>query len=162
MDKDNIDQNLNKIHLTQKGLEDLKEEFESLKNEKRPRLVERLSVARGQGDLSENQEYAQARQDLNLLDGRITELEEVIARAVIIDTRQNGSQEVHLGSRVTVDLSGQEIVFYLVGEWEANPSSQKISHKSPLGKKLLGRKPGDEIEVEAPVGKLLYKIVKIE
>jgi len=66
-----------------------------------------------------------------------------------------------LGSQVTVQLEDQEIIFHLVGEWEADPSSQKISHKSPLGQKLLGKKLGEEVEVEAPIGKLVYKILKI-
>lgn len=152
----------NKVHLTIEGLSDLKRELDELKTEKRPQAVEWLASARSLGDLAENNEYTQAKETLTLMDGRISQLEEVIANAVIIDRKKTNDQTISLGTLVTVELDNQEIVFYLVGEWEADPSSQKISHKSPLGKKLMGRKPGDEVEVEAPVGKLIYKIVKIE
>jgi transcription elongation factor GreA len=153
-------QNQDKIHLTQKGLADLKRQLAELK-EKRPEVVEQLAETRSEGDEPESQEYTQAKQDLAMLDGRIDQLEEVIAQAVIIDDQGNGSQTISLGSKVTVDLDGQEMVFHLVGEWEANPVEQKVSHKSPLGQQLLGKKPGDLVEVEAPVGRLIYKIVKI-
>lgn len=155
-------QDENKVHLTTEGLNDLKRELDELKNEKRPRAVEWLASARSLGDLAENNEYTQAKETLTLMDGRIDQLEEVIASAVIIDKKKANGQTIGLGTLVTVELDDQEIVFYLVGEWEADPSSQKISHKSPLGQKLMGKKPGDEVEVEAPVGKLIYKIVKIE
>jgi transcription elongation factor GreA len=152
----------NKVHLTVEGLADLKRELDGLKNEKRPKIVERLAAARVSGDLTEEQEYTRAKEDLMMIDGRIAELEEVIAKAVVIDKKKVNGQEINLGSKVTVALDDQEIIFYLVGEWEADPGSQKISHKSPLGQKLIGKKPGEEVEVEAPIGKLVYKIVKIE
>jgi len=151
-----------KIHLTTEGLNDLKSEFVRLKDEKRPEIVERLAVARDQGDLSENQEYSRAREDLALIDGRIDEIRDVIANAVVIKGKGSNGECVGIGSKVTVQLDNQEIVFHLVGEWEADPSSQKISHKSPLGQKLLGKKSGAEVEVEAPIGKLIYRIIRIE
>jgi transcription elongation factor GreA len=159
-DKNNQAQD--KFHLTTEGLNDLKKELAELKDGKRPEAVERLANARDGSDLTEEQEYTRAKEDLAMIDGRIAELEEIIAKAIIIGKKKNPGQEINLGSRVTVELDGQEIVFYLVGEWEADPSSQKISHKSPLGEKLIGKKPGDEIEVEAPIGRLVYKITKIE
>jgi transcription elongation factor GreA len=152
----------NKVHLTKEGLSDLQRELSELKNEKRPEAVERLATARTLGDLEGNNEYNQSKQDLTLMDGRIAELQEIIANAAIIKTGKATTDQVGLGSRVTVVLEDREITFFLVGEWEADPASQKISHKSPLGQKLLGKKPGDTVEVEAPIGKLVYKIVKIE
>jgi transcription elongation factor GreA len=150
--------------LTPEGLADLKRELNELKEEKRPQIVERLAVARDQGELAENQEYSRAKEDLTMIDGKISELEEVIGNAVMIDqgVKEGPADEVYLGCRVTVELEGQEIIFHLVGEWEADPASQKVSDKSPLGQKLIGKKPGETIEVEAPIGKLVYKIVNIE
>ena len=151
-----------KVHLTGEGLAVLEKQLEELKSQKRPEAVERLATTRDLGDLEENNQYTQAKENLTLIDGRIAELEEVIANAVVIKHDKDNGHRIRLGSRVTVDLEGQEIVFFLVGEWEANPSEQRISHKSPLGQKLMGKKPGEAVEVEAPVGKLVYKIVKIE
>jgi len=154
-------QKKNKIHLTPRGLADLKQEFDRLKEEKRPRLVERLSVARSQGDLSENQEYIHAREELSMMDGRIIELKEVIDNAIVIK-KDDHSEAITLGSKVTVELNSKELAYHLVGEWEADPKSKKISHKSPLGQKLMGKKSGEMVEIEAPAGKMVYKIVRIE
>ena len=162
IDNTDSDESQGKVHLTKDGLKDLQRELDQLKKDKRPIAVDRLAVARTLGDLAENNEYSQAKEDLALIDGRISELEDVIVNAVVIDKNSHSSHVVTLGSRVTVYIDGQEIIFHLVGEWEADPISQKISHKSPLGQQLIGRKPGDEVEVEAPVGKLVYRIIKIE
>jgi len=151
-----------KIHLTQQGLDDLKSQLDLLVKNRRPAAVERLANARSQGDLSENQEYSQAKEELAMLDEQIEELQDVINMAVVTDSNGSGANQVSFGSRVTVELKGEEVVYHLVGEWEANPAERKISYRSPLGQKLVGRKAGDEIEVEAPIGKLVYKIVKID
>lgn len=150
-----------KVHLTPQGLQDLKREYDELVNEKRPRLVERLASARTMGDLSENNDYLTAREELEFLDGRIVELEEVLGNAVLIKATNNKRKEVSLGCRVTVHVNGLSHTFHIVGEWEADPKNQKISHESPLGQALLGKKVGEEVEVEAPVGKLVYKILSI-
>jgi len=99
---------------------------------------------------------------LSYIDGRISELEQVLAKAELINEDKGGHKQVGLGCRVTVEIHGKKGIFHLVGEWEADPSSQKISHESPLGRALLGKKVGDKVEVEAPVGKLIYTIVEIE
>lgn len=156
--------NPKKIYLTQKGLEDLKKEYDDLVAKKRPEIVARLSAAREMGDLSENAEYTAAREELSFIDGRIEELEMLLKQVVIIE---NGSghkgSAVDLGSEVTVKIANRERneVFTLVGEWEADPAEKKISHESPLGKALLGKVIGDEIEVEAPAGKMVYTVVSI-
>ena len=150
----------NKIVLTPDGLAELKREHEELVQVKRPVAVTRLASARELGDLSENSEYAAAKNDLSFIDGRIIELEEIIHGAKVITS--HGKAHVDVGCKVTVTMGTKKETFLLVGEWEANPMEKKISHESPLGKALLGKKVGETVEVEAPAGKLLYKILHIE
>ncbi len=153
--------NNKKTYLTPKGLEDLKKEHERLIKEERPDAVARLSSAREMGDLSENAEYTAVREELAFIDGRIDEVESLLKQAVLIADGDHG-QIIDLGSLVTVKINGKNEVFRLVGEWEADPEEKKISHESPLGKALIGKAIGDEVEVEAPVGKVAYKIVSIK
>ncbi|HET9946669.1 MAG TPA: transcription elongation factor GreA [Patescibacteria group bacterium] len=153
-----------KIYLTQEGLEELKKEYDELSKEKRPEVLERLAQARNQGDLSENAEYVAARDELSFLDGRIDELEELLKQATLIKDEQpkeNGKPVVALGSTVTLHVAGSKEVYTVVGEWEADPTEKKISHESPLGKALLGKIVGESLEVEAPAGKISYKILSI-
>ncbi len=147
--------------VTQKGLEELKLELETLQKKKRPEVVERVAAARSMGDLSENSEYHAAKDELSLVDGRIEELEDIIKKVQIIEEDSKNTGIIRLGSQVTIKVSGKEEVFSLVGEWEADPHEKKISHESPLGKALIGKKPGDKVEVEAPAGKITYHIIKI-
>jgi len=149
------------FYVTQKGLEELKSELENLQKKKRAEVVERVASARSMGDLSENSEYHAAKEELSLVDGRIEELEDIIKKVQIIEEDKKGSKVIQLGSQVTIKVNGKEEVFSLVGEWEADPHQKKISHESPLGKALIGRKPGDKVEVEAPAGKITYNILKI-
>ena len=151
----------NKALLTREGLEELKVEYTELTTVKRPGAVQRLSDARELGDLSENSEYAAAKQDLAFMDGRILELEEIIHGAKLISGNHTKSQ-VDLGCKVILHVDGKKEEFMLVGEWEADPKEKKISHESPLGKALMGKKVGDKVEVEAPAGKIIYKILGIE
>lgn len=149
-----------KMMLTKEGLEELRAELAEIVNAKRPVAVTRLSDARSLGDLSENSEYAAAKQDLAFIDGRIAELEEILRMAKVITN--HGKTHVDVGCKVTLHVNGKKDVFTVVGEWEANPSQKKISHESPLGRALIGKKSGDAVEVEAPAGKILYKILHIE
>lgn len=150
----------NKIILTPEGLAELKREHEELVNVKRPEAVTRLASAREAGDLSENSEYAAAKTDLSFIDGRIIELEEIMHGAKVVTS--HGKSHVDVGCKVTLTIGGKKETFHLVGEWEANPMEKKISHSSPLGKALIGKKVGEKVEVEAPAGKNLYKILDIE
>jgi len=153
-----------KIYLTEEGLEELRKEYDELTKVRRPQILERLSDARNQGDLSENAEYTAAKDELSFLDGRIDELEELLKQATLIkedDKKVNGKSVVGLGSTVVVHIDGQKEEFTVVGEWEADPTEKKISDASPLGQKLIGQAVGSTIEVEAPAGKLTYKIVSI-
>ena len=154
-----MDQN-HKVVMTKDGLTHLKVEYEELVNKKRPDVVKRLSDARDLGDLSENSEYAAAKQDLSFIDGRIAELEDIIHGAKVVTNHTKS--HVDVGCMVTLHVNGKREEFTVVGEWEADPKLKKISHESPLGKALLGKKVGDQVEVEAPAGTLLYKILHIE
>lgn len=156
-----MDEVVKKIPITKAGLESLRQELEELVNEKRPGLVERLSVARTQGDLMENTEYHNAKDELEFLDGRISELEEVLKYAVVADGNTRGGA-ISLGTRVTLKANGAQHIYHIVGEWEADPAEKKISHTSPLGQALIGKKVGEKVEVEAPAGKVLYEILEIE
>lgn len=158
-----FEENMNnkKIYLTKKGFEDLQKEYDDILNKRRPEVVQRLSAARDMGDLSENAEYTAAREELAFIDGRIEELEELLRQAELIHDGDHKAQGVGLGSQVVVKIGSKNETFTVVGEWEADPTEKKISHESPLGKALLGKTVGDEIEVEAPVGKMNYKIVSI-
>jgi len=149
-----------KILVTRDGLTDLRKEYDELVSKKRPDLVARLAAARSQGDLSENSEYTAAKQDLAFIDGKIAELESVLHDAKVISSHPKN--KVDVGCKVTLHVDGKKEVFTIVGEWEADPMQKKISHSSPIGKALLGRKVGEKVEVQAPVGKILYKILSIE
>lgn len=149
-----------KIIVTKEGLEELKREYDELVKTKRPAAVARLAEARGQGDLSENSEYTAAKQDLAFLDGRIAELELVLHEAQVVTARSK--KHIDVGCKVTLHIGGKKETFTIVGEWEANPLEQKISHTSPLGKALIGKKVGEDVEVEAPAGKIKYKVVRID
>lgn len=151
----------NKIQLTIKGLEALKMELKELTTVKRPFLVDRLSNARSQGDLSENSDYQNAKEELGFLEGRIDELTEVINNSKVVKDFGNGNL-VGVGTKVTVRVNGVKNTFEIVGEWEADMTKKKISHTSPLGASLVGKKVGEKIEVEAPIGKILYEVLSID
>jgi len=123
--------------------------------------LERVSETRVLGEMEESGDHVQAKEDLAFLDGRLAELEEIIAKAVLIDEGHSNCTNVNLGCLVTVQSHEGEKVFQLVGEWEADPMNKKISHESPLGQALIGKKVGDEVEVDAPAGRLVYKITQI-
>ncbi len=157
-----MDNNLQrKIEITQEGLNALKSEYDLLVNKKRPALVDRLENARQQGDLSENHDYKTAREELEFLDGRIEELRYVVENASV--ARKNGKTGVvAIGTKVTVRTNSHKSVFELVGHWEANPALKKISHSSPLGQALMGKKVGEKVDVDAPAGKIVYTILSVD
>ena len=151
----------NNVQLTKKGLDSLKKELEDLKENKRPKAVDRLANARSQGDLSENSDYHNAREELEFLDGRISEIEDVIKNATVVKVSGSGNG-VSFGTKVTVKTGGSTHVFEIVGEWEADPIKKKISHSSPLGQALIGKGKGEKVEIEAPAGKVVYEILSIK
>ena len=150
-----------KVKLTREGHLALKTELDELVSKKRPLVLDRLSHARSMGDLAENSDYHQAKEALEFIDGKIAELEDVLSKAEIVGSSGRGS-EVSIGTKVRVGTNGQQHTFHIVGEWEADPKEKKISHESPLGRALIGKKVGEKVEVEAPAGKIEYTIIAIE
>ncbi|HUD44141.1 MAG TPA: transcription elongation factor GreA [Patescibacteria group bacterium] len=156
--------NNKKVYVTSGGLEVLKKEYEELTKVKRPAIVDRVSAARDMGDLSENAEYSAAREELSFVDGRIEELEEMLKQVTLIEEekRNGGAQVVALGSKVSLKIDGKNEDYTVVGEWEADPIAKKISHESPLGRALLGKKIGEMVEVAAPAGKVIYTVTSVQ
>jgi transcription elongation factor GreA len=149
-------------YLTPEGKLKLEAELEDLKTNKRRELAERLNFAIKQGDLSENADYSAAKEDQAFLEGRIRTIEGML-RHVSIITEQVGG-EVRIGSRVTVTEVGSDDPesFSIVGAAEASPVDGKISNESPLGSALLGKHIGDEVEIDAPAGRITFRIASIE
>lgn len=152
--------------ITKEGLEKLKEELNYLKEIKRKEVAERLKEAISYGDLSENAEYEEAKNEQAFVEGRIMELEEKIKYAKIIDEKVKKGAVVQLGSHVVIQSlsskSKTEEEYVIVGSTEADPISHKISNVSPVGKALLDRRAGDTVKVAAPAGMVEYKIVKVK
>lgn len=151
-----------RIKLTPKGIEEIQQELDTLKNIKRPKLVERLANAREQGDLSENSDYISAKEELGFMDDRISELEDILITAQIVKPTSKGS--VGIGSVVTLQRTGKKttVQYTIVGDMEADPKNNKISISSPLGVALEGKKVGSKAQYTAPVGTIEYEIVAVE
>ncbi|MGN0657584.1 MAG: transcription elongation factor GreA [Ruminiclostridium sp.] len=149
--------------LTQEGLKALEDELEELKTVKRKDIAEKIKVALSFGDLSENSEYDEAKNEQGIIEARIAEIEAVLMNVTIIDADNLSTEQVQLGNRVTVkDIGENEIlVLHIVGSKEVNMKAGKISDESPLGKALLGHKKGETIDVEAPIGTLKFEIIDI-
>jgi transcription elongation factor GreA len=149
------------ILLTSEGFLELEEELNDLKNKKRPEIIEAIKEARAQGDLSENADYDAARNEQAEVEGRIKEIEYMLANAKIIE--KNDSHIVGLGSNVDilyVDDDEKE-TYSIVGSMEADPFENKISNESPIGRAIIGKQEGDIIDVESPTGSYQIKIVKV-
>lgn len=150
-------------YLTQEGLDNIKAELIELKGPARNRLSERLRSAIQQGDLSENADYIQAKEDQGFLEGRILELEQILRTAVIIDESVQNRDKVDIGAHVTIqEESFPSETYHVVGPKEADPHNGRISHESPIGKALLGHRVGDEVQVDTPGGSIRLSILKIE
>ena len=153
------------VILTPEGLQNLKEELEHLQTAKRREVAERIKEAREFGDISENSEYDDAKNEQAMLEARIASLEEKLRSASVIDASELDSNVVRVGSLVSVkdESSGKSLKYTIVGSTEANPSENRLSNESPVGKGLLGRKKGDTAKVQLPNGKIReLKITKID
>ena len=151
----------NSEYLSQEGLEKLKKELEFLKTDKRKEIADRLKHAKSLGDLSENAEYKETLEAMNLTEERIEKLEDIIKRAVIIE--KSSGTTVQLGSAVKIkkETDGKICEYVLVGQEEADISLGKISNQSPLGGALMGKKKGDTVKVVTPGGETKYSIENI-
>lgn len=145
------------------GLKKLEAELEHLTTVKRREVAERIKTAREFGDISENSEYEDAKNEQAFIEGRIQTLEKMLRQARVVDGRNEDPSIVHLGSKVTVrDLEeNQEEDYIIVGATEADPLKNRISTESPVGKALMGVKVGAKVEVSAPVGKIRLEVIKI-
>jgi transcription elongation factor GreA len=146
--------------LTKEGMKKLEEELRNLQTVRRHEVAERLHAAMEEGDIDENAEYDDAKNEQAFVEGRILMLENMLKNATLIDESVRASDEVLLGCKVTiVEGTGAPEVYHLVGAAEADPTKGKISNESPLGKALMGRRVGDTVQVNAPAGLLTFRIV---
>jgi len=156
-----IRKNSSGIYFTSKGLSDAKSELEFLKGEKRRQIAERIQKAREYGDLAENSEYDAAMEEQSFVEGRISELVNLLKEARVI-AEVPKSEFVVIGSTVTIEMDGEEDEFTIVGRVEADPSKKRISNESPLGSALLGAKPGETVEVTSPIVRYKCKVLEIK
>lgn len=149
--------------VTEDGLKKLQDELEKLKTVGRADIAEKIKVARGYGDLSENSEYDEAKNEQAKIEARIVEIEAMLKNVEVIADIKGAAKTVMVGTKVKVlDIEfDEECTYKIVGSTEANPMEEKISDESPVGKALLGKKVGDEVIVEAPAGEIKLKILKI-
>ena len=147
--------------LTAAGIQTLKDELEQLTTTKRAEIAERLKEAKADGDLSENAMFDAARDEQGFVEGRISEIEHILKHSKLIEVSSKGGS-VGLGSTVHVELSSGKQRYVIVGSTEANPDEGKISDESPIGRALLGKKPGDKVEITVPSGVITYKISAVE
>ncbi|KGF08483.1 transcription elongation factor GreA [Ezakiella coagulans] len=152
------------VFLTREGYDNLKNELEELKTVTRKEVSERIKVALGYGDLSENAEYDQAKNEQALVEDRILQIENILRMAKIVEEHEVTTDKVNISTDVTVLEEGEDEpeVFSIVGSAESDPINNKISNESPLGAALLGRRRKDVVEVEAPDGVIRYKIISIK
>jgi len=155
---------LKDVILTPEGYEKLKQEIEYLSNDKRREVADRIRTAREFGDIAENAEYDDAKNEQALLEHRIATLEERLRNARVITKKDVAKDVVSIGSKVKLrDIAAKQTFEYrIVGSAEANPAENKLSNESPVGKAIMGRKKGETVEVAAPRGKLTFKIMDIK
>ena len=155
---------MKEVILTPEGYEKLKQEIEYLSNEKRREVADRIRIARGFGDIAENAEYDDAKNEQAMLEHRIAQLEERLRSARVIAKGDVKKDVVSVGSKVKLrDIDAKKTVeYHIVGSTEANPAENKLSNESPVGKAILGRKKGEVVEVAAPRGAFKVKILEIK
>ena len=152
------------VILTPEGLEKLKQEIEYLSGDKRREVAERIKEAREFGDISENSEYDDAKNEQAMLEAKIAQLEDRLRSASVIDSKELGTDQVRVGSVVHVkdEKTGKSVKYTIVGSAEAKPTENRLSNESPVGKALLGHKRGEEVVISTPKGKRKLKITKID
>ena len=155
---------MKEVILTPEGYENLKQELEHLRTDRRREIAERIRVAREFGDIAENAEYDDAKNEQAMLEHKIAQLEERLLSARVITKKEISKDEVSVGSRVVLrDVKARkEVEYHIVGSAEANPAQNKLSNESPVGKAIMGHKKGETVEVAAPRGSLKFKILEIK
>lgn len=150
------------VYLTKAGYEKLQKEYEELTTVGRKDVAEMIKTAKEFGDLSENSEYADAKDRQAFIEGRIAELEHLLKNANMIEDLHTNCSTVGVGCTVNVELEEGDMEYKIVGSYEADPENCLISNESPIGQALLGKKVGDEIAIQVPAGTMKYKIKKIK
>ena len=155
---------MDKIPFTISGLEKIKLELNSLKKEERPQVIKAIATAREHGDLKENAEYHAAKEKQSFIEGRISELEDVISRAEIIDLNKLAGDRITFGTNVKIldEETDQETTYHVVGPYEADISKGMISTSSPIARAVIGKAVGDSAEVQSPGGVKSFEIISIE
>ncbi len=149
-----------KLLVTRKGLEKLKNELEKLEAEGRKKVADQINEAASQGDISDSFDYDEAKRAQGFLEGKIAELKDKLSRVEVVEEKKD-TGKIQIGSNVTIEMDGRKEKMEIVGVGEKDPSCGKISYQSPLGKALLGKKGDDEFEFEAPKGAIKIKIITI-
>jgi transcription elongation factor GreA len=151
------------VILTKEGYDKLREEIEILSTQRRREVADRIKTAREFGDIAENAEYDDAKNEQAMLEARIAKLQERLAGARVIEKKEIAKDVVSIGAKVRLrDVSAKQTVeYHLVGSAEANPAEHKLSNESPVGKAIIGKKKGETVEVATPRGSLKYKILEI-
>lgn len=154
---------MDRVPVTKQGFEALRKELQNLKKNERPQNIKAIEEARAHGDLSENAEYAAAKDRQGFIEGRINELEFKLANIDIIETDKLPKDRAVFGCKVVLENieTGEDVSYQLVGPDESDIENGRISVSSPLGKALIGRKPGDELTLEVPGGKRMYELIEI-
>ncbi|MDJ0985345.1 MAG: transcription elongation factor GreA [Desulfobacterales bacterium] len=154
---------MERIPVTKEGFETLKKELENLKKVERPQNIKAIEEARAHGDLSENAEYAAAKDRQGFIEGRINDLEFKLANIDIIETDKLPKDRAVFGSKVVLENieTGEDVSYQLVGPDESDIENGRISVSSPLGRAIIGRKPGDELSLQVPGGRRTYELVEI-
>ena len=154
---------VDKMPMLQEGYDRLQTEVRQLKTVERPSIIEAIEIARGHGDLSENAEYHAAKERQGQVEAQIADIEDRLSRAMVIDPKSLSGDKVVFGATVhLVDENDKKVVYQIVGQTEADARVGRISYNSPLGRALIGRNVGDEVEVTTPSGDKYYEIEKIE
>lgn len=155
---------MEKIPMTALGLERLEKELKQLKSVDRPNIIEAIAEARAHGDLSENAEYAAAKEKQSFIEGRIKELESIISRAEVIDITSLSGETIKFGATVKIvdEESEEELTYQIVGDYEADIRRNLISTSAPIGRALIGKKVGTSVEVATPKGTKFYEILTVE
>ena len=151
------------VMVTREGYKQLEEELDYLLGEKRKEVAEKIKVARSYGDLSENSEYDDAKNEQAIVEARIATIESTLKNAVIIDEDAISNEHIHIGSIVKIENlnTGRVVEYKIVGSNESNPAKGRISDESPVGMALIGHSAGDAVEVEVPAGVIGFKVLEI-
>jgi transcription elongation factor GreA len=155
---------MERIPMTALGLERLEKELRQLKGTDRPNIIQAIAEARAHGDLSENAEYSAAKEKQSFIEGRIKELEAIISRAEVIDVQNLTHEHIVFGATVKLvdEETEEEITYQIVGDYEADITEGRISTSAPIGKALIGKKKGHNVEVHTPKGARYYEVLKVE